>query len=124
MKLAPLRRPLIPVVLGATDLALGILLVAEPISRVSAPSFSAAQSVAPMRAWGAVLLVLACLIIVRTAMDRHSGYSLSLAAGWHAFFVVALASAAIQNPKAGLTGGAIYTSFVVLHLLAAWRKIK
>lgn len=115
---------MVSVVLGATDLALGLVLTTEPAARVSGPSFTVAREWMPMQAWGVILLILASLVLIRAAIYRHAGYALSVAAGWHTVFVITLAGSAVRDPRAALTGGCIYTGMVVLHLLAAWRKIR
>jgi hypothetical protein len=117
-------RPLTPIILGATDLALGVVLLVEPAPRVSATSFYTPRQVMPMSAWGAILLVLAVVICVRYALDRHAGYALSLAGAWHTFFVVALIGSAVSIRTAALTGICAYSCLVVMHLLAAWRKVR
>lgn len=119
------KRPLVALVLGITDLTLGAVLILEPDGRVASPSFNAARDVMPMPAWGLILLILACAIIVRALADLHPGYALSLAGAWHTFFVVSLVASAAQDSSAALTGIVAYTGYAVtMHLLAAWRKIR
>lgn len=118
------KRPLVPIILGLTDLTLAVVLIVEPAGRVTADSFYTAKQVMPLPAWGVILLVLAVLICGRCVFGRHAGYALSLAGAWHTFFVVALIGSAIQIRTAGLIGIVTYTSLVVMHLLAAWRKIR
>lgn len=119
------KHPLVALVLGFTDFALGVVLITEPDMRVSSVSFSAAKQVMPMKAWGLILLILACAIVVRSLSNLHAGYALSLAGAWHTFFVVSLIASATQNPTAALTGIVSYSGYAVtMHLLAAWRKIR
>jgi hypothetical protein len=120
-----IRRPLVPVVLGATDLALGLILLLEPDSRVTGPAFRIAR-MAPggMATWGVVILIIGALVVTRTALDLHAGYALTVGGAWHCFFAGALVAAAVQSSKFALAGIVAYISLMLLHFLAAWRKVR
>ena len=120
-----IRRPLAPVILGATDLALGLILLLEPDSRVSGPAFNIAKMVpGGMETWGVVALLIGVAIITRAALDLHAGYALTVGGAWHTFFAGALVAAAVQSSRFALIGIVSYSSLMLLHFLAAWRKVR
>lgn len=117
-----LLAPVVTNILGAIDLALGVVLLIEPRARVSSPGFDTAKMVMPMRSWGAIILIGGLAVLIQVARRHPPGAPLIAGASWHAFFTATLAVSAIRTTTVGLTGCVIYTGVVMLHLACAFWK--
>lgn len=107
--------------LGALNVALGVVLLVGSSLRTSSYSFTVARELMPVAWWGLAFLLggVACLAAT------HAGWwgvgALMFGAGVHAFWTGALAAAAVRDTRAALTGVVVYGWLSLLHLLVGVR---
>lgn len=119
---APLRLPLLAVILAATDMALGFVYLLEPRARTLSPALTAARDLFPLWAWGALILAAGFVAVVGIGVERHPTIAMSVGGGWHMFFTLGLIWSAWHDSTAGLAGCVIFASFTTLHFLAARQR--
>lgn len=106
--------------LGVCGAGLGILLLASPDKRLSAPAFAAAAATpGGLAVWGLAFLFLGVGLIVVARLTHPATALLALGAGIYAFWALAQLIAALQNPEAAITGVWIYGFLGYVHALAA-----
>ena len=118
------RLPVLSVILAATDMALGMVYLLEPRARTLSPSLSAAREIShdQIWVWGALILITGFVAVLNIGWSRHPTVMMSVAGGWHMLFTFSLIWAAWHDSSANLAGCVIFSSFTVLHFLAARQR--
>lgn len=106
--------------LGVCGAGLGIVILASPDERLSAPAFAAARAYpGGLPAWGCAFLTLGVLLIAAARIRHPATVILAIGAGIYAFWALAQLFAAWHNPQAAVTGVWIYSFIAYVHVIAA-----
>lgn len=116
------RLPLLATILAATDMALGIVYVLEPRTRLTSPALATAKELWPMWVWGVLILLAGLVAVLAIGWAHHPTVMMSIGAGWHFFFTTSLFWSVVRDEHANAAGVPIFLSFTVLHLLAARQR--
>jgi len=108
------------IVLAAT---LGLAYVFGDPSRTAAQSFHAAQSLAPMWAWGTLFFAGAVAILAAVLSNRDKLIAASLFIGgvMYSWWAVLFAVSALTDETASLAGWAVHGFVSATHYVTAWR---
>jgi hypothetical protein len=109
------------VLLGLLNLALGLVLIHGAPARTSSPSLAVARDVMPMPAWGLLFLLGGVVCLLAGHLGARGAALVGVGAGIHTFWAAALAQAALDDPRAGLTGFVVYGWVALLHITVAIR---
>lgn len=91
--------------------------------RTATPSFAAAQSLAPMWAWGVLFLSGAVALTMATVLGHFVLIGAAMFAGGviYTWWASLFAATAVGDPRASLVGPAVYYFIGSIHFVGAWR---
>lgn len=106
---------------GGLNLGLGLALILGAPERTSGQTYAVAMEVMPAMNWGLVFLLCGIICFAGVHLGRLGAIAVSVGAGLHTFWCLALITSAVSDKHAGLTGCVVYAWTATLHLLAGLR---
>jgi hypothetical protein len=107
--------------LGVLNLGLGVVLILGAPSRTASPSLAAARAIMPIHAWGLLFMLGGAVCFAAHGLKRRGAVAVGVGAGIHAFWASTLATAALADKRAALSGIVVYGWVALLHITTAIR---
>lgn len=124
--------PIRPLILGAGDLTIGLILLLSLPVRTSSPAYRQIKQVGSIHGWGLALLLIGAMLLTASLLHRQITPQLgqiperifaAFGAGWTVFWAVTLYQTAHVDERVSYTGAALWFFFgTVPHLLLAFGR--